>query len=678
MLRLVLIAAFCDIAVSVSVDTTVATSTMVIGDLAQGSEFTKCILTSDLNSKSLADTVTVTDRNTASGCCPSGYAPGIKHYNKYWGAMIICGFQDNGAISTGTSSSNGVTTCNYNKCYVVKMDVTCADSSKMTLDGCCPKGQYTADCKSYTKSWSVNNQMYSYCLSYNKNYKMEGTSATADDQQGGTLDLSKLYLYTACPVGTAYTQTFAAPAPTPGGTKMILNNLAQGSEFTKCIRITDFNTKGMSEEVETLDRSSTSGCCPDGFIPGIKHYNKYWGAQIVCGFKDDGSVAMSTSSSNGAKSCAYNKCYVVNLNHIDCADGTKMKLDGCCSSWTSDCKMYSKSQSFFSQSVSYCLSYTKNYKLEGTSSKTDDVTTTTGGSSLSLSELQAYTVCGTGFGTGGTATTGSSPSPAPTPTPTSTITGDTVVIGSLAQGQEFTSCIKITDFNTKSLADAVQITARDTATGCCPEGYIPGIKHYNKYWGSMIVCGFKTDGSVSISTSSSNGAKTCTYNKCYVVKMDITCADSSKMTLDGCCPDGQYTADCKEYSKSASFFNEKVNYCLSYQKNYELEGTSDKTDDQTSGGMLDLNALQAYTVCPGGFGGTGQPGLSTSGGTSSAPSPSSSATGDNTGSGSSPSPPSSVKDGTGEDDAPATTSTATTSAAAATLGFVVAFKLFRI
>jgi len=186
--------------------------------------------------------------------------------------------------------------------------------------------------------------------------------------------------------------------------------------------------------------------------------------------------------------------------------------------------------------------------------------------------------------------------------------------GDLAQGAEFSQCIKITDFNSKSLADDVEVV--DKADGCCPEGSIPGIKWYNQYWGSMIVCGFKDDGSVNMGTSTSNGVKSCEYNKCYVVKMDITCADDSKMKLDGCCPKDQWTADCKMYSKSQSFFNEKVTYCLSYAKKYTLDGTVDKTDDQVDG-KLSLTGAYAYTGCAP-FGGN----LGGSGGSSSSPSPS--------------------------------------------------------
>merc|ERR1719324_1649581 len=115
--------------------------------------------------------------------------------------------------------------------------------------------------------------------------------------------------------------------------------------------------------------------------------------------------------------------------------------------------------------------------------------------------------------------------------------------------------------------------------------------------------------------TTSNSVKTCESNKCYVVMMDITCADNSKMKLDGCCRDDadldadgngkhttQWTADCKMYSKSQTFFGTKVGYCLSYAKKYKLEGTNEKTDDVVDG-TLSLANLKAYTVCAGAFGG---------------------------------------------------------------------------
>jgi hypothetical protein len=50
------------------------------------------------------------------------------------------------------------------------------------------------------------------------------------------------------------------------------------------------------------------------------------------------------------------------------------------------------------------------------------------------------------------------------------LAADTVLavkIGDLAQSSEFTQCIKITDFNSKSLGDEVEVT--DKVDGCCPE-----------------------------------------------------------------------------------------------------------------------------------------------------------------------------------------------------------------
>lgn len=248
---------------------------------------------------------------------------------------------------------------------------------------------------------------------------------------------------------------------------LILNEYKQGSEFTKCVRISDFTSKTMQDAVDVVDRES-SGCCPSGYIPGIKHYLKYFGAQIVCGFKDDGSVDLN------AGSCDYGKCYFVNLNYITCGDGGKMMLNGCCSSWTRSCKKYSKSATFDGTRVSYCLSYTRKYALEGTSDKKDDQVTEDGYTSLDLTKLQTYTPCdierrqprdallesGGMFSMASRATT----------TTTTTIV---MVLNTLKQGSEFTKCISIDDFTTKGMNNAVSLVDRD-GSGCCPKGYIPG------------------------------------------------------------------------------------------------------------------------------------------------------------------------------------------------------------
>ena len=97
-------------------------------------------------------------------------------------------------------------------------------------------------------------------------------------------------------------------------------DMEQGLEFTKCINNTDLQTKTLDDDITLIDRR-VDGCCPAGSSPGVKYYNNYRGAQIVCGMKDDGTVALSTGSSNNVKTCTYNKCYVMKQN-IPCKDGT--------------------------------------------------------------------------------------------------------------------------------------------------------------------------------------------------------------------------------------------------------------------------------------------------------------------------------------------------------------------
>merc|ERR1719162_1485581 len=100
---------------------------------------------------------------------------------------------------------------------------------------------------------------------------------------------------------------------------MTLTDLEQGAKFDKCIRIADWSSKRLSDEVDVAERDA-NGCCPDGFTPGVKHYDNYVGAQVVCGFKADGTVATSTSTSNGVKTCTYNQCYVWKQN-LECVSG---------------------------------------------------------------------------------------------------------------------------------------------------------------------------------------------------------------------------------------------------------------------------------------------------------------------------------------------------------------------
>lgn len=193
-----------------------------------------------------------------------------------------------------------------------------------------------------------------------------------------------------------------------------------------------------------------------------------------------------------------------------------------------------------------------------------------------------------------------------------------VKIGEMDQGAEFTKCISNTDLETKTLDD--DITLVDRVDGCCPAGSVPGVKLFASYSGAQIICGMKDDGTVALSTGSSNGKKTCTYNKCYVMKQNIPCKDGTKQRLNGCCgakPQTNFDAQCKFYDKSFNnAHSEAVKYCTTYDKDYGTKGwagTAEKTDN-VADGKLQVDKLYTYTPCPGNMVGGGGSSSSTGGG----------------------------------------------------------------
>lgn len=190
----------------------------------------------------------------------------------------------------------------------------------------------------------------------------------------------------------------ATLAWTCGGVK--LSSYEQGAKFDKCIKISDWESKSLDDEIEVADRSS-DGCCPDGTVPGVKHYSKYVGAQVVCGFTSDGTVTFSTSSGS-SNSCTYNQCYVWKQN-LECDGGGKQFLNGCCAApatcKTGTCGFKDKCENYaytmtnvHSNSSKYCLTYHKTYKMENTQVKTDDQAD----NKLKFDKLWYYTACAGG------------------------------------------------------------------------------------------------------------------------------------------------------------------------------------------------------------------------------------------------------------------------------------------
>jgi len=185
-----------------------------IADMDQGAEFTQCISLSDWNTKTADDDITLTDKD-ASGCCGEGHVPGVKLYASYWGAQVVCAVGDDGSIgSYSTSSSNGNNTCDYGKCYVMKIadKITCAENAAPLLNGCCGATKnsrtFSTTCLSYDYTLSTgtagDNAEAEYCLTYHKDYGTIGYSGTAeatDDIADGVFQVDKFYAYAPCAEG---------------------------------------------------------------------------------------------------------------------------------------------------------------------------------------------------------------------------------------------------------------------------------------------------------------------------------------------------------------------------------------------------------------------------------------------------------------------------------------------
>lgn len=193
-------------------------------------------------------------------------------------------------------------------------------------------------------------------------------------------------------------------------------------------------------------------------------------------------------------------------------------------------------------------------------------------------------------------------------------------IADMEQGAEFTKCVTISDYQTKTLADDITLVDR-LANGCCPKDSVPGTKLTSGYKSPQIVCGFKADGTIKTSITSGSNAK-CEYNKCYVDKQDLACKDGTKQLLNGCCAkttkakDGSFPDLCLNYFKTETTSNsDKVNYCTTYHKNYGTvgrAGTKDKADDQKDGKLIPGN-VDTYAACAGGSDGGGGGAASTGG-----------------------------------------------------------------
>lgn len=184
-------------------------------------------------------------------------------------------------------------------------------------------------------------------------------------------------------------------------------------------------------------------------------------------------------------------------------------------------------------------------------------------------------------------------------------TGATIIADTYAQGEAFTMCIDITDYQTMTLNDDITLVARESG-GCCPAGTTAGHRMVSRYLGGQIVCGFESDGTYAMTSSSSNGATTCVLNSCYVFKQNVECTTGTQL-LNGCCgPSGARTFgdDCVGgESTFNSAYDSGIEYCTTYHtewgnEGYEDRGTSQAGDDQADGSLV-VDNVYTYAACSG-------------------------------------------------------------------------------
>jgi len=397
--------------------------------------------------------------------------------------------------------------------------------------------------------------------------------------------------------------------------------MEQGAAFDDCILISDWETKTLDDAI-TLRNRNSCGCCPTGTVPGEWLYASYQGAQVVCGIdSSDGSVSRTMGT---CSQCTYGSCYMYKQD-LDCADGTKQLLNGCCSAGVrgSDrlsfgmmsggeqrCSGYEYSQNnIHSEPAEYCLSYHTQYGTcgdKGTSVRTDDVNSDGMLVPANIDEYakcEATTCSSSGGGSSGSVSGGGSCTGGAAHSSTTTL-------GDMEQGEAFTGCILISDWETKTLNDAITLRSRNSC-GCCPTGTVPGEWLYDQYQGAQVVCGIdSSDGSVSRTMGSTSQ---CTYGSCYIYKQNLACADGSRQLLNGCCGAGirgasrlSFDADIScigyEYSRN-NIQGESAEYCLSYHTDYSRcgnKGTQADSDDvrSTSGTIRLVPAnIYEYTRC---------------------------------------------------------------------------------
>jgi len=293
-----------------------------IADMDQGAEFTKCFKIDDWNTKTADDDLELGDRD-ANGCCAEGYVPGVPLYASYFGAQVVCAVEDDGSIgSYSSSSSNDVKTCDYKKCYVMKIadKILCTDDAVALLNGCCGATKdsrtFKSDCMHYDYTHSSATAGASadpeYCLTYHKNYGTIGYSGTndaTDDVADGKFQVDKFYAYAPCAGGGGSSDDDTGG--TASANTVNSCNVGTKTVYTGCGAFTDTDTFAETacaagwgyDKCLTIAYSSTASGCTTSVAIGYCSY-----AAADCTYYDSTYKENALYESYTCTDCAEDNC----------------------------------------------------------------------------------------------------------------------------------------------------------------------------------------------------------------------------------------------------------------------------------------------------------------------------------------------------------------------------------
>lgn len=163
--------------------------------------------------------------------------------------------------------------------------------------------------------------------------------------------------------------------------------------------------------------------------------------------------------------------------------------------------------------------------------------------------------------------------------------------------------------------DEIVTYARDSVTGCCPQGTTAGVRSTHlAYTSSMVICGFDGDGSAltlpwwsAVPWERPEGQETCNYGNCYVWHQNVPCSDGELQKLSGCCEtDGVDTTPetCQLYGSPSitDQYGDAYKSCPQQARhedgdpNWNKIGTETLEDDEEFG-ILWIEKKSVYVPC---------------------------------------------------------------------------------